>query len=258
MSAPWQANFAQFPALVALRNNHHEALFEGIRSNPLVAQIRKAQFTDHVRRPGEYRRRSQNARLLPEVAEALDRVREMPVEPFGAVGSFWLSNCGRRTQRDRDPSRPAQSYDDQLKAITFEQFVKEIGPQAELELKRRERDYNRAAEVAEAGGSPIATVVVCSPRDGIGREYLVPQEWTRDRVVRYVTRSERFCGCLFCGHDGDMDTFLQVDCGAVRRALPVCSTCESRLQVASEHGLDFELAWDDWHQAVGWPDDRYL
>ncbi|AFA73686.1 hypothetical protein GPOL_c26650 [Gordonia polyisoprenivorans VH2] len=258
MSAVWQASFAAFSALRALRDNDHEAMFGESRSDPLVEQIRTAQSTDHRRRKDEYKRCSPDARLIPEVADALDRAREMPVEPCGVAGSFWLSNCGRRLQRDRDPSLPAQGYDDRLRLITIEQFVTERGPQARLELKRAEHDYVLAAEVAEYGGSPIATVIVYSPRDGIGREYLVSQGWTRDRVVRYLTRTERFRGCMFCDHDGDMDTFVKVDCGAVRRVFPVCSACESRLQVASDYGLDFELAWDDWHQAVGWPDDRFV
>ncbi|WP_431815711.1 hypothetical protein [Gordonia jacobaea] len=257
MSAEWQASFYKYPALVALRDNDYEALWEATRRSPMVEQIRKTMLTDHKRLRGEYRRCSPDARLIPEVSDALDRAKEMPVEPHGVPGSFWLSNCGRRILKDRNPGRAAQSYDDRLKQITIEQAVAERGPQARVELQRAEYDYDLAADVAEAGGSPIATVVVYSPR-GIGnREYLVPQGWSRDRVMRYVTRAQKIPDCFFCDDDRGVDMFLQVDCGAVRRVLPTCFMCETRLQRESDLPLDIELAWDDWDVAAGWPDDRF-
>lgn len=262
MSAAWQASFAKYPALGFVRRGDWSGMSAAMVQSSVVEQTRAAQTTDHLRRRGEFRRCSPDARLLPELSAALERAREIPVEPCGVPGSFWYSNCGRRIQKDRDPSRPAQSYDDQLKAITIEQAIAEHGAQAELELKRLEHEYNVAVDVAEYGGSPIATVIVYSPSDGVGHEYPVAQGWTRDRVVRRVTRTEQFYGCLFCDHGGRMDTFVKVDCGAVRRVLPICSRCEDRWRVGDYadvyYDLDFERAWDDWHQATGWPDDRFL
>lgn len=265
MSAPWQANFVGFSALVALQNNDHEAMFDASGRNPTVEQIGKAQNTDHKRHRDEYQRCSSDARSLPELSDAIDRAREMPVEAHGVVGSFWYSNCGRRIQRDRNPGGRALSYDDRLKEITIRQWVEEHGPQARLELARRERDHDLAARVAEYGGSPVATVVVYSPR-GIGnREFLVSQGWTRDRVVRYVTRTERIPDCFFCSSLGVMTFFVKVDCGGVRRVFPMCVGCEPRISRGFDpvhrghHDLriDVEMVWDDWDRAVGWPDDKF-
>lgn len=230
-------------------------ILEAAAASPVGDLIDAAMTPDRPGRP-----LSPSARGIPEISEALDRARLMEVEAHGVVDSFWFSNCGRRLQPDRDPTRSAQSYDERLKEITIAQFVDDYGPRARLELARREHDYDMAAEVAEYGGGPIATVIVYSPR-GIGsREYLVSQGWTRDRVVRRVTRTQRIPDCFFCDDRSGIDNFLQVDCGAVRHVFPTCFLCEHNWRIrcvdlADE--LDFELAWDDWDKAVGWPDDEF-
>ncbi|OLT44468.1 hypothetical protein BJF87_07690 [Gordonia sp. CNJ-863] len=265
MNARWRDEFDQFSALRHLRDDDHAAMTAATTGHPMVAQTAEATSADRFLLDGTARPYSPDARLLPELSDAIDRARDLPTECCGVVGSFWYSNCGRRIQKDRNPAGPALSYDDRLKAITIEQWVEEYGPQARLELARHERDYDMAVEVAEYGGSPIKTVILYSPR-GIGnKEYLVSQGWTSARVVRLATRSHRVPDCFFCPRVGVMSIFVKVDCGAVLRVFPMCYACEPRIcrgfdPVRGGHHdltIDVEFACDDWDQATGWPDDRF-
>ncbi|WP_068275536.1 hypothetical protein [Aldersonia kunmingensis] len=258
----WRPEFDEFSALWLPHVGHETEFWEAVRANPFAAQVAKAHCPDRHRGDGSEQPYSPEARCHPLISEAIDRAKDMQVVPNGVVGSFWYANCGRQILADRNPALPARGRsEDHLRQLTVDQAVAEAGPRAVLELKRRECDYYMAAEVAEYGGSPVATAILYSPC-GIGNhEFLVSDRWTRGRIARLVTRAVDIPDCFFCPYFSDsrpVDTFLKVDCGAVLRVFPVCDRCEPEL-ARGDHdlALDWEHAWDDWDKGVGWPDDKF-
>lgn len=253
MSGQWQTEFDQFSALRSLRDNDHAAMMVSAATDPMVAQYRAALAADHFRRDGRAVCYSPDARLHPEVSDAVDRSREMRIDPSGVIAPWVYSNCGRRMARGGSPAH--------LREVTFAQAVELYGSEAVPELQQRERNYEMAVEVAEFGGSPVATVILFSPR-GVGNvEYLVAQGWSKGRVARLATRSHRVPDCFFCTSYSDtraIDTFLKVECGAVLRVFPVCDRCEPRL-ARGDQGFahDWERTWDTWDTSHGWPDDKF-
>ncbi|MDH3022665.1 hypothetical protein [Gordonia alkanivorans] len=253
MSARWQTGFDQFAALRHLRDDDYAAMLRAAAEDPLTAQVRAASAPDRHRRDGRAAPYSPDARLHPDISDAIDRSRNLKVEPCGVIAPWVYSNCGRRGARGGSEAH--------LREVTFAQAVEEHGPQAVLELQRREREYEVATEVAEYGGSPVATVTLYSPR-GVGNlGFLVSPGWSKGRVARLATRSHRVPDCFFCPYYSEtnpVDMFLEVECGAVLKLFPACSSCEPRLARGDEWLIhDWELAWDPWDREQGWPDDRF-